>query len=91
MSHFMSYAGHFYGICASSAQRLRRWSSGVQVSWKCFVFTWTTSTPASAGHWPIDGSALDYRLRRCPSFDPGIGGCLVLPGGQTRHIGQVLG
>ena len=29
---------HFYEICTSSAQRLRRWSNIVQMLYKCFVF-----------------------------------------------------
>ena len=29
---------HVYNICTTSAQRLRRWSDIVQMSYKCFVF-----------------------------------------------------
>ena len=29
---------HFYNICTASAQRIRRWSSSVQMLYKCFVF-----------------------------------------------------
>ena len=31
-------AKHLYNICTTSAQRLRRWSNIVQMSYKCFVF-----------------------------------------------------
>ena len=30
---------HLYNICTKSAQRLRRWPSIVQMSYKCFMFT----------------------------------------------------
>ena len=30
---------HLYDICTTSAQRLRRWSNIVQMSYKCFVHT----------------------------------------------------
>ena len=32
-------AKHWYTICTTSAQRLRRWSNIVQMVYKCFVFT----------------------------------------------------
>ena len=32
---------HLYNIWATPAQRLRRWSSIVQMLYKCFVFTET--------------------------------------------------
>ena len=31
-------ATYLYNICATSAQRLRRWSNIVQMLYKCFVF-----------------------------------------------------
>ena len=30
-------------------------------------------------------SVLVHRLRRCPNVDPGMGGCLVLPGELAQN------
>ena len=38
-----SVTSHFYNICTTSAQRLRRWSNIVQMLYKWFVFTGVTS------------------------------------------------
>ena len=35
---------HLHNICTTPAQRLQRWSSIVQMSYKCFVFTEITLT-----------------------------------------------
>ena len=39
IEHYPANAKHLYNICATSAQRLRRWSNVVQMLYKCVVLT----------------------------------------------------
>ena len=39
LRHHPANTKHFYNICTTSAQRLRRWSNIVQMPYNCFVFT----------------------------------------------------
>ena len=52
---FPANTKHFYNICTTSAQRLRRWYDIVQMLYKYFVFAGAGPIPGSVSQWLLSG------------------------------------